>query len=261
MWILSFDATCHAYTTRSTSPATLAPTQPSVRHPPTNLTPLLPTPPPFYHTTQQLFPDTHTQAPLLPLPTTPYLSYLCLVPTPGTPRNRTPSLTALTRTLTNTNTPPTIPNTSSDAIPSPTQPPSPPRQASPSHPIPTPPTPPPLLSQPTLPPTSHSHPHQALLTPPHPYPPHPNLTHNLLCLPTSLPEPSNLDRVLFPPFLISRYGPGNKPLGCTRGSMLITWQALKMSSSIIKDKSLISLHSSMGFVLTLISFPPIIRIV
>ncbi|KAK3865379.1 hypothetical protein Pcinc_029010 [Petrolisthes cinctipes] len=55
--------------------------------------------------------------------------------------------------------PPTIPNTSSDAIPSPTQPPSPPRQASPSHPIPTPPTPPPLLSQPTLPPTSHSHPH------------------------------------------------------------------------------------------------------
>ncbi|KAK3883837.1 hypothetical protein Pcinc_011858 [Petrolisthes cinctipes] len=106
MWILSFDATCHAYTTRSTSPATLAPTQPSVRHPPTNLTPLLPTPPPFYHTTQQLFPDTHTQAPLLPLPTTPYLSYLCLVPTPGTPRNRTPSLTALTRTLTNTNTPP-----------------------------------------------------------------------------------------------------------------------------------------------------------
>ncbi|KAK3879455.1 hypothetical protein Pcinc_015976 [Petrolisthes cinctipes] len=189
-------------------------------------------------------------------PTSP-TSAKCL---PLVPHATVPRLLPLPPALSQTPTPPppTIPNTSSDAIPSPTQPPSPPRQASPSHPIPTPPTPPPLLSQPTLPPTSHSHPHQALLTPPHLYPPHPNLTHNL---PTSLPEPSNLDRLLFTPFLILRYGPGNKPLGCTRGSMLITWQALKMSSSIIKDKSLISLPSSMGFVLTLISFPPIIRIV
>ncbi|KAK3886314.1 hypothetical protein Pcinc_009533 [Petrolisthes cinctipes] len=71
------DATCHAYTTRSTSPHTR--THTAIRATPTNLTPLLPTPSPFYHTTQQLFPDTHTRAPLLPLPTTPYLSYLCLV--------------------------------------------------------------------------------------------------------------------------------------------------------------------------------------
>ncbi|KAK3881968.1 hypothetical protein Pcinc_013622 [Petrolisthes cinctipes] len=165
MWILSFDATCHAYTTRSTSPATLAPTQPSVRHPPTNLTPLLPTPPPFYHTTQQLFPDTHTQAPLLPLPTTPYLSYLCLVPTPGTHATVPVSYRSHPHSHKHQH-PPTIPNTSSDAIPSPTQPPSPPRQASPSHPyLPLPHLHLSSLNQPYLPPHTVIHTKRCSLLP------------------------------------------------------------------------------------------------